>query len=81
MVKQNFKVVGKQVIHSQKGNFYAVHLVVALSDREKQDGVGYKAITTMVEESLYPSIQVGEYKGYISSSGRYTDVSFEEFIS
>ena len=81
MVKERFRVCGKMKITSSKGDFYAVHMISHFSSAEKSRGaVGDKAVVTMVTPEEFDSVQLGIYEGYILQSGRYTNVSFENFI-
>ena len=80
MVKEEFLVVGKQKITSAKGTFQMVHLVVKFSDREAASATGRKSVTTMVSPEEFDDIKIGKYKGFVVQNGRYTNVSFDEFL-
>lgn len=81
MVKEEFLVVGKQKITSNKGNFYAVHVVVKFSEREVSNGAeGRKVATSMVDESEFPNIKIGKYCGYVIQNGRYINLVFDELL-
>ena len=81
MVKERFRVVGKMKISSQKGDFYAVHLIQHFNSTEKSKGaVGDKAVVTMVTPEEFDQVKLGIYEGFILQSGRYTNVSFEDYI-
>ena len=81
MVRTNFKVVGKQVIHSSKGDFYAVHICVPLTDTEKgSNGYGYKSATTIISEDEWKTIRIGKYNGFVVNTGKYTNVDFSNFV-
>lgn len=81
MVKERFRVVGKMKITSQKGDFYAVHMISHFSSNEIQRGaIGDKAIVTMVTPEEFSEIKLGIYEGFILQSGRYTNVSFENYV-
>lgn len=81
MVKERFRVCGKMKITSNKGDFYAVHLIQHFSSLEKSRGaIGDKAVVTMVTPEEFEQVKLGIYEGFILQSGRYTNVSFEDYL-
>jgi len=80
MVKEDFLVVGKQKINSQKGVFFMIHLVTKFTDYEAVNASGRKAVTTMVTQEEFDNIKLGKYNGYVIRNGRYTNIVFDQFL-
>lgn len=79
MVKEKFRVTGKQHFQSRDGkDYYSVYIISHFP--EGADSVGDMCSNTMVTKDEYNNILPGRYEGFIVRSGRYINVDFSNFL-